>query len=103
MCCSTPNAVVHGILGGTLKIWSGCEAKYQRADALADLTEIYGSLTVQSSCPVGLPTWDAINQSYSDTEKLVLIASTYLYLINWSVAFSWGTFNMQNMRGLRVC
>lgn len=90
MCCGTPNAVVHGVLSGTLKIWSGCEAKYLWADALADLTEIYGFLTVQSSYPVGLPTRDAINRSYSDTHKLVLIESTCACSINWSVTICLG-------------
>lgn len=66
------------MLSGTLNIWSGGEAKYLPTDAQANLTEITGSITVQSSYSMGSPTRDAINRSYGSTQKLVLIAATCL-------------------------
>lgn len=82
MCWGTPNAVVHGMLSGTLNIWSGCDVKYLLADALTNLTEIYDSITMQSSYPLGSPTRDATTWSYDNTQKLMLIAATCLYVFD---------------------
>lgn len=75
----------------------GCEAKYLPADAQANLTEIDGSITMQSSYPVESPARNAINRSYSHMQKLMLIVATCLHSINWSVTFSWGNVDVQNM------
>ncbi|QIW96574.1 hypothetical protein AMS68_002092 [Peltaster fructicola] len=42
---------------------------------------IYGSLFTQTSYDVGTPTRDAINLSYGETQRLMLIAATCIYAI----------------------
>ncbi|KAH8594980.1 siderophore iron transporter-like protein mirB [Bisporella sp. PMI_857] len=73
-------------------------AKYLPADAQADLASIYGDLTVQSSYALGTPTRDAINRSYGDTQKLMLIAATCLYSITWGSTFLWEDVNVKNIK-----
>lgn len=97
------DASVGGAIGLSISsaMWQGLFpknlAKYLPADAQDNLTEIYGSIVVQSSCPVGSPTRDAINRSYGDTQKLMLIAATCLYSITWSSTFFWENVNVKNM------
>ncbi|KAJ0109240.1 hypothetical protein J7T55_009571 [Diaporthe amygdali] len=96
-------ASVGGAIGLSISsaMWQGIFpknlAKYLPADAQANLTEIYGSIVVQSSYPLGSPTRDAINRSYGDTQKLMLIAATCLYSISWFSTFFWENVNVKNM------
>ncbi|OTB07724.1 hypothetical protein M426DRAFT_53055 [Hypoxylon sp. CI-4A] len=73
-------------------------AEYLPADALPDLTTIYGDITVQSSYPVGSATRDAINRSYGETQKLMLITSTALYSIMWVSTFLWEDINVKDIK-----
>ena len=50
-------------------------------DAQADFASIYGDTTVQFSYPWGSPTRDAINLSYGETQRYMLIAATCVYTI----------------------
>jgi len=73
---------IGGAIGSTIAtaIWNGvfpeALAKYLPASAQADLTEIYGSLEVQASYPVGSPTRNAINHAYGDAQRDLTIAAT---------------------------
>ncbi|KUI62142.1 Siderophore iron transporter mirB [Cytospora mali] len=75
-------------------------AKYLPADAQSSLTDIYGSIDVQSSYPVGSATRDAINRSYGDTQRLMLIASTCLYSITWVSTFLWEDVDVKSIKPL---
>ena len=68
------------------------------ADALADFDSIYGDLTVQSSYPVGSPTRDAINKSYGQTQRYMLITSTSLYVITLVSTMLWKDVDVKNMK-----
>ncbi|KAI1084955.1 hypothetical protein F5B20DRAFT_121463 [Whalleya microplaca] len=73
-------------------------AEYLPAEAQADFANIYGDITVQSSYPIGSPTRNAINQSYGDTQKLMLIAATCLYAITWASTFMWENINVKKIK-----
>lgn len=59
---------------------------------------IYGSLKIQLSYPVGSPVRDAINAAYGDTQKLMLISATCLYLITWGSVFLWQNIDVRKMK-----
>lgn len=94
-------------IGSTIAaaMWTGIFpkklAKYLPADAQSNLVSIYGSLVVQSSYPVGSPTRDAINRSYGDTQRLLLIAATCLYSITWGSVMLWRDINVKNMKQIK--
>lgn len=57
------------------------------ASAQADVATIYGSIDVQASYPVGTPERDAINLSYGNTQRLMLIAAVCILSLSlFSVA-----------------
>lgn len=64
-------------------------ARYLPADAQPRLADIYGSIDIQSSYPLGSDTRNAINRAYGDTQRLMLIASTCLYSITWVSTLFW--------------
>ncbi|KAG1145431.1 hypothetical protein G6F37_004135 [Rhizopus arrhizus] len=83
-------------------MWSGIFpaklAKYLPASALGDLQSIYGSITVQSSYPVGSAERDAINQAYSDTQRLMLITATCVYSITLISVMFWKDVDVRHMK-----
>ncbi|KAL1297323.1 hypothetical protein AAFC00_004871 [Neodothiora populina] len=68
------------------------------ADSLADLDSIYGDITVQSSYPMGSPTRDAINLSYGQTQRLMLITATCLYSITLVSTMFWRDIDVKKMK-----
>jgi MFS family permease len=99
MMTSIGNAIGSTIAGA---IWTGVFpkklAEYLPADAQSDLASIYGSITVQSSYPVGSPARDGINHAYSDTQKLMLIAATCLYSVTLASVFFWRDVNVKKIK-----
>lgn len=75
-------------------------AEYLPAGAQADLTSIYGSIDVQSSYPLGSDTRNAINKSYGETQRLMLITSTCLYSITWVSTFFWEDVDVRKIKPL---
>lgn len=51
-------------------------AVYLPESAIGNLTDIYGSLDVQLSYPMGSPERIAIQKAYGDSQKMMLIAAT---------------------------
>jgi hypothetical protein len=86
-------ASIGSALGGTVAValWTGIFPVKLRAllpaPALADFASIYGSLSVQQSYARGTTTRDAIDHAYGDTQQLMLITTTCLYLITWTSCF----------------
>ncbi|KAK9416610.1 putative Siderophore iron transporter-like protein [Seiridium unicorne] len=91
-------------IGSTIAaaMWTGIFpkklAEYLPADALPDLTTIYGDITVQSSYAVGTPTRDGINQAYGATQRLMLITAVCMYSITWASTFMWESINVKEIQ-----
>jgi hypothetical protein len=86
--------VIGGAIGSTIAgaIWTGIFPKRLLAnlpaDALPDFAKIYGSFQTQAWYPIGSPTRDAINLSYAQTQRYLLITATCINSLSWvSVAF----------------
>jgi len=76
-------------------------AEYLPESAQADLADIYGSLTVQSSYPIGSPTRDGINAAYGETQKLMLIAATSLYVVTFVSVLMWREINVKDLKQIK--
>jgi MFS family permease len=100
-------ASIGSSIGSTVAaaMWTGIFpnklAQYLPADAQGSLADIYGSLDVQSSYPVGSPTRDAINRSYADTQRLMLIAASCLYVITFASVLLWRDVNVKDIKQVK--
>ncbi|EAU31749.1 conserved hypothetical protein [Aspergillus terreus NIH2624] len=100
-------ASIGSSVGSTIAaaMWTGIFpkklAKYLPADAKGSLAKIYGSMTVQASYPDGSPTRIAIDRSYSETQRLMLIAATCLYSVTWASTLMWRDINVKGMRQVK--
>ena len=98
---------VGGSIGSTIAaaIWTGVFpkklAKYLPPSAQADLASIYGDLTVQSSYPVGSPTRNAIDRSYGETQRLMLITSTCLNVLTLLAPVFWKDVNVKGLEQVK--
>ncbi|CAI7674615.1 unnamed protein product [Penicillium manginii] len=99
--------VVSGIgssIGGTVAVamWTGIfPVKLKEllpASAQSEFTSIYGSLAVQQSYDRGTSTRTAIDQAYGETQRLMLITATCLYLITWTSCFFWKNIDVRKMK-----
>ncbi|KAF2449008.1 siderophore iron transporter mirB [Karstenula rhodostoma CBS 690.94] len=68
------------------------------AESLADFASIYGDLTVQSSYPVGSATRDAINLSYGQAQRYMLITGTCIYLLTWVSVALWQNVDVRKTK-----
>jgi MFS family permease len=68
------------------------------AEAQAAFSSIYGDIDVQTSYPVGSATRDAINLSYGETQRYMLIAATCVYLITWVSVALWQNVDVRTMK-----
>ncbi|KAI1253319.1 hypothetical protein MGN70_005527 [Eutypa lata] len=73
-------------------------AEYLPASEQANLAAIYGDITTQTSYAVGTEARDAINRSYGETQKLMLIAATCMYSITWASTFMWQNINVKKIK-----
>jgi hypothetical protein len=100
-------ASIGGSIGSTIAAarWTGIfPAKLLQnlpEDALASFDDIYGSLDVQSSYEIGTPTRDAINQSYGDAQRLMLITATCLYIITWGSVMLWKDIDVKKIKSIK--
>jgi MFS family permease len=76
-------------------------AEYLPADAQSAITDIYGSITVQSSYAVGTPERDGINQAYASTQRYMLICATCLYGMCWFSVFFWRNIDVRKQKKLK--
>ncbi|KAF2638554.1 siderophore iron transporter mirB [Massarina eburnea CBS 473.64] len=85
LACESMIIAIGSAIGSTIAgaIWTGIfPVRLQQnlpADALDNLTAIYGDLTTQSSYAWGSPTREAINLSYAETQRYMLIAAVCIY------------------------
>ncbi len=94
LACESMVIAIGSAIGSTIAgaIWTGVFPKRLLAnlpaDALPDFAKIYGSLQTQARYPIGSPTRDAINLSYAQTQRYLLITATCINSLSWvSVAF----------------
>lgn len=100
-------ANVGGSIGSTIAgaMWIGIFpqklAEYLPERALGSLQEIYGSIEVQSSYPIGSEERIAINRSYSDTQRLMLITATCLYSITFLSVIFWKDVDVKYLKKVK--
>lgn len=68
------------------------------ADAMDNFANIYGDLDVQSSYPIGSPTRDAINLSYGQAQRYMLISAVCLYAITWISVALWQNVDVRKTK-----
>lgn len=87
LACESMIIAIGSAIGSTIAgaIWTGIfPARLMAnlpAEALDNFTMIYGDLETQSSYAWGSPTRDAINLSYAQTQRYMLITATCIYVI----------------------
>ncbi|KAF2998780.1 hypothetical protein E8E14_006600 [Neopestalotiopsis sp. 37M] len=90
-------------IGSTIAaaMWTGIFpkklAEFLPADAQSSLTDIYGSIDVQTSYAVGTPTRTGIENAYGATQRLMLIAATCMYATTWFSTFMWENINVKEI------
>lgn len=91
-------------IGSTIAtaIWTGIFPvrlmKYLPAEAMDNFTLIYGDMKTQASYPWGSATRDAINISYAETQRYMLIAATCIYLVTWISVALWQNVDVRTMK-----
>lgn len=70
--------------------------------AQGDFASIYGDLTVQSSYAVGTPERDAINLSYAQTQRVMLITATCFYVVMIGATVPWRNIDVKNMKQRKI-
>jgi hypothetical protein len=98
---------IGGAIGSTIAgaIWTGVFpvrlVEYLPQEAQANLTMIYGDLTVQRSYPVGSPTRDAINRAYGDAQKYMIIAATAVLVLAIGAVAAWRDIRVKDFKQVR--
>lgn len=91
-------------IGGTIgtALWTNFFPKklsqYLPPSALPFVQQIYGSIYVQTSYPVGSPERDAINHAYGDTLRIMLIVATCLIPPCWIFIAFWFNYDVKNIK-----
>jgi hypothetical protein len=89
-------------IGGSISsaIWTGTFPKElaKRLPADAPLMDIYASLPTQISFPMGTPTRDAINASYSASQRYMLTTSMCLLAVGWGCSWLWRDINIKKRK-----
>lgn len=68
------------------------------ADAMENFAMIYGDIDTQTSYAVGTPTRDAINLSYGQTQRYMLIGATCIYSITLFSVAMWQNVDVRTMK-----
>ncbi|OAP60323.1 MFS transporter, SIT family, siderophore-iron:H+ symporter [Fonsecaea erecta] len=104
LACESMVIAIGSAIGSTIAgaMWTGIFPKkllkYLPASAQGNFANIYGDLTVQASYPLGSPTRDAINRSYAETQRYMLIAATSLYTITLVSVGLWQDVDVRTMK-----
>jgi len=91
-------------IGSTIAgaMWTGIFPKRLMAnlpaEAMDNFASIYGVIETQQSYPVGTPTRDAINLSYGETQRYMLIAATSVYVVTWVSVALWQNVDVRKMK-----
>ncbi|KAK0610030.1 major facilitator superfamily domain-containing protein [Bombardia bombarda] len=71
------------------------------AESLADLPNIYASITEQLAYPVGSPTRHAIAQSYGESQRYMLIAATALHVLSFASVWMWKDIDVNKRKQVK--
>ncbi|KAI8978998.1 major facilitator superfamily domain-containing protein [Pilobolus umbonatus] len=94
-------------VGGAIAtaLWGGLFpkklAEYLPESAQPRLAEIFADITVQTSFADGTPEKDAINRSYSEAQKIMLIVATCLYAISFVSVMFWKDVDVRTAKKLK--
>lgn len=69
--------------------------------AMDNFANIYGDLTVQSSYPVGSETRTAIDKSYGETQRLMLITAFCVYALALAFVAMWKSINVKKIKQVK--
>ena len=98
---------IGGAIGSTVSsaIWQGtfpeALAKNLPESAQANLTQIYGSLVVQLSYPLGTPERIAIQKSYGEAQRYMLIAATSILVLGLAGTAMWRDLKVKDNKQVR--
>ncbi|KIX01204.1 uncharacterized protein Z518_08929 [Rhinocladiella mackenziei CBS 650.93] len=104
LACESMIIAIGSAVGSTIAgaMWTGIFpeklSKYLPASAQGDLAKIYGDMTVQASYPWGSPTRNAINRSYAETQRYMLIAATSIYSTTLISVALWEDVDVRKMK-----
>ncbi|KAF1961628.1 hypothetical protein CC80DRAFT_589160 [Byssothecium circinans] len=104
LACESMVIFIGGAIGQTIAgaIWTGVFPARLRAnlppDAMDNFTNIYGVLNVQSGYPWGSPTRDAINLSYAQTQRYMLIAAVCIYSTSFVSVLLWQDVDVKKQK-----
>jgi hypothetical protein len=104
LACESMLISIGGAIGSTIAgaIWTGVFPVRLMANLPADAMEafqdIYGDFTVQASYPVGSPTRDAINLSYAQTQRLLLISAVCIYALTFISVALWQNIDVRKQK-----
>lgn len=94
-------ASIGGAIGSTVAaaVWTGVFpkklAEYLPEEAQANLTSIYGDITVQLSYPIGSETRSAIMKAYGAAQRDMLIGGTAVLAISVVSVMMWRDYNVK--------
>ncbi|KAF1945136.1 siderophore iron transporter mirB [Clathrospora elynae] len=95
---------IGGAIGNTIAgaIWTGVFPVRLMAnlpaDAIGNFKKIYGDIETQTSYAVGTAARDAINLSYGETQRYMLIAATCVYSITFFSVAMWQNVDVRMMK-----
>lgn len=102
MFISVGSAIGSSIAGA---MWTGIFPKKLQenlpVEAMSNFAAIYGDVETQYGYPVGSPERDAINLSYSQTQRLMLITATCLYAITIVSVMMWKNVNVKKLNQVK--
>ncbi|KAF2798876.1 siderophore iron transporter-like protein [Melanomma pulvis-pyrius CBS 109.77] len=104
LACESMIIAIGSAIGSTIAsaIWTGVfPARLMAnlpADAMENFTMIYGDLVTQSSYEWGSPTRDAINLSYAQTQRYMLIGAVCIYTITFISVALWQNVDVRKQK-----
>lgn len=104
LACEAMVIAIGGAIGQTIAgaMWTGIFPeklmKNLPAEAMENFTYIYGDITTQRGYEWGSPTRDAINKSYGETQRLMLIAATCIYSLTFFSILGWQNVDTLKMK-----
>ncbi|UPK97440.1 hypothetical protein LCI18_008375 [Fusarium solani-melongenae] len=89
----------------TAAIWQGVFpkklAEYLPAEELPHLFDIYATVEAQLAYPEGTPAREAVQHAYGDAQKMVLIASTAVWVIGLVATLVWKDINVKEIKQVK--
>ncbi|RPA75052.1 siderophore iron transporter [Ascobolus immersus RN42] len=98
---------VGGAIGSTIAaaVWQHVFPQklreYLPESAQANVTDIAGSMIIQTSYAIGTPERDAINRAYGDAQRDMLIAATAVLAIGMAGVIAWRDIKVKNFKQVK--